>query len=1415
MRFILVLIASSVCAPLSAADWPMWRHDAQRSGSTPDGLPDDLALRWTWRLGPTTPAWPASQTKLQFDRCYEPVSADGRLIIGSPVDGRVLAIDLASGRLLWTYFTAGPVRFAPAIANGRVYVTSDDGQLHCISLADGSKLWAVNGGPSQRRIIGNDRLISMWPARGGVVVRDGVAYFSAGIWPSMGVFVRAVDAQSGKVLWTNSTTGSRYITHPHGADSFGSISPQGYLAIAGDTLLVPGGRTLPGGFDLKTGELRHFEFGGKGGGGFEVLTSDNWYVVAGTLYRAADGASAGRIAARVVSPSGLIGNEGSSIVVTQLGNDVEEKVETDRRGNKRTQLTAKQERIARFSVDGPTRIFLQAGQQVFAADGGTVAAYDLSDQAASRKAVWSAEIDGDIASMMTSDGCLVVTTLQGDVLCFAGGSIAVESESQQFVLNANGKPLRDLSPSDDSPRSRALIDHLAELNSVTQGYAVYVSGPGSPSLRILGHLLYETDLSVVVLVPDEAAAASFRDLLANHASDAHYGRRVVVLTDSAQAAKLPPHLASLVISEPDVVNDSRDQIQELARILRPYGGTCLLVTDPDQHAAIVQLTADPGLKGVSASRHQSLTVLRRDGPLPDSGQWTHQYGDATNSVVSADARVKPPFGMLWFGGPSNDRVLPRHGHGPSPQVAGGRLFIEGADMLRCVDVYNGRLWWERELPALGEYYNNTSHHPGAGEIGSNYVSLPDRVYVVHDGQLLELDAETGETTRDYELESGAATTWSALLVEGEVLFATASPVEVAGSGDRPKPELPKNSTALIPAHAEWQYLAGDDPETSWTAIDFDAAKWKTGRAGFGYGDGDDRTVLKDMAGKYQRVYIRREFNLDDSTAGGDLSLVINYDDAFIAYLNGREIHRVNVKSGAGPQARTIGSHEASGPEVMRLRDASKLLKTGRNVLAIEGHNTSPSSSDFSLDPHLLVVPRSTTPPPEPEKPRLSLALLLEPTKFSSGSRLLVAFDRRTGQQLWSRPARFNYRHNAICAADDKLFCVDMLSSAKLAALKRRGVEPEGKATLLALDARSGDEVWSTTDDVFGTFLNYSREHDVLLQGGSAYRDRAKDEVKEGLIAYRGSTGDVVWKDRALGYGGPCLLRHDRIITNGGGGFELSLLTGERTGWTYSRMYGCNTAIGSEHLLTFRSGAAGFCDLTNDSGTGNIGGFRSSCTANLIVADGVLNAPDYTRTCSCAYQLQTSLALIHDPDAESWTFGHTDGSAKHLGLNFGAPGDRREGASDGLLWFEYPIVGGPSPKFDVEISPADVTLFSQHSSLMSSSRSNWIGASGLRGVRSIRWKARPTGERREAHIKLLFSEPDGLPAGKRVFSVRINGDDVLSKFDIVAAAGGGNRTVSHEAIVFFDGTMNLELIPEPGSAEPVISGFGVYEPVDTK
>jgi len=153
----------------------------------------------------------------------------------------------------------------------------------------------------------------------------------------------------------------------------------------------------------------------------------------------------------------------------------------------------------------------------------------------------------------------------------------------------------------------------------------------------------------------------------------------------------------------------------------------------------------------------------------------------------------------------------------------------------------------------------------------------------------------------------------------------------------------------------------------------------------------------------------------------------------------------------------------------------------------------------------------------------------------------------------------------------------------------------------------------------------------------------RGEPAKGIVAYRGKDGTVLWSNN-VSRGGPYMLHGDTIITDR---YAYSLLTGEQetrvdplTGeekpWAFKRNYGCNYALASEHLLSFRSAAAGFYDLMRDGGTGNFGGFKSGCTSNLVVANGVLNAPDYTRTCSCSYQNQTSLALVHMPEVEIWT-----------------------------------------------------------------------------------------------------------------------------------------------------------------------------------
>jgi hypothetical protein len=168
-------------------------------------------------------------------------------------------------------------------------------------------------------------------------------------------------------------------------------------------------------------------------------------------------------------------------------------------------------------------------------------------------------------------------------------------------------------------------------------------------------------------------------------------------------------------------------------------------------------------------------------------------------------------------------------------------------------------------------------------------------------------------------------------------------------------QAPEDYFVAIPKHSDWTYLAGDHPDgTKWTELKFDDKKWKKGQAPFGYGYREARTVLEDMKGRYSTVYIRHEFEVEQADSIAELGLMINFDDGFIAYLNGKEVVRKGVGKGNGKGAQQVKPHDANKYSYFALKDFEKHLKDGVNVLCIEGHNSGLDSSDFLLDPYLLI-----------------------------------------------------------------------------------------------------------------------------------------------------------------------------------------------------------------------------------------------------------------------------------------------------------------------------------------------------------------------------------------------------------------------------------------------------------------------------
>ena len=181
-------------------------------------------------------------------------------------------------------------------------------------------------------------------------------------------------------------------------------------------------------------------------------------------------------------------------------------------------------------------------------------------------------------------------------------------------------------------------------------------------------------------------------------------------------------------------------------------------------------------------------------------------------------------------------------------------------------------------------------------------------------------------------------------------------VLVAGSARAMTIQLGSAGTEFIAPGDAWKFFRGidaaSDPADAWKETSFDDSGWETGDSGFGYGDGDDTTILDDMEDSYVTVYIRKGFSVSSLSSDEIVQFVIDYDDGFIAYLNGQEVARRHMPDGPATHTTRASSHEAGTPETIVLGTAGDLLNDGNNLLAVEGHNTSTGSSDFSLIPAL-------------------------------------------------------------------------------------------------------------------------------------------------------------------------------------------------------------------------------------------------------------------------------------------------------------------------------------------------------------------------------------------------------------------------------------------------------------------------------
>ncbi len=417
--WVAVVLFLATAMSVSAEDWPTYRHDAARTGYTAEWLPNRFRLSWTYHApAAPKPAWPTSE-RMRFDTVYQPILVGDQVLFGSSATDQIVAIDARTGAVTWSFCTDGPIRFAPVAWHDRVFVASDDGWLYALALRDGHLLWKHRGGCDDRTVIGNGRIISHWPMRGGPVVLDDTVYFAAGIWPSDGIFVGAVDAETGKTRWLNDSSGTVEMPQPHpGAVARSGIAPQGYLLADQQRLYVPTGRAVPAGFDRTDGRLLYYQLQpNQKRGGTAAALAGAYFWNSGCLFRRDNGLFSANVGLGPVAvvPGGIVLAEGESMAEYRWTR-IEQR---DRKGKLQTKQALENVRLVQANEEILAMII--AGIDVVCGADGSVFAIDYTRQ---QNRWWSHKVEGKALGLAYANGRLVVSTDRGIIYCFDGGADA-------------------------------------------------------------------------------------------------------------------------------------------------------------------------------------------------------------------------------------------------------------------------------------------------------------------------------------------------------------------------------------------------------------------------------------------------------------------------------------------------------------------------------------------------------------------------------------------------------------------------------------------------------------------------------------------------------------------------------------------------------------------------------------------------------------------------------------------------------------------------------------------------------------------------------------------------------------------------------------------------------------------------------
>ena len=771
IAWLFVAVLMMMSGAVRAADWPTYQHDNARSGVTTEQLKLPLTETWVYqsRHAPR-PAWPPPAKQdfwhnlrglrplVTYDRAFHPVVEGGTLYFGSSADDKVYALDAATGKERWTFFTEGPVRLAPAVHDDRVYVGSDDGRVYVLSATKGKLLWTHAPDSYDHRIPGNGRMISARPLRTGVLVDGDTAYYCAGVFPSQDVYRSALRARDGKVLWQNKTS---------------AISPQGYLLASPTRLFVPSGRTTPALFSREDGKPLGVL---QGQGGAYALLADETMV-------SGPGRTSGQLdLTETDSKESIATFDGLRMIVNQgvaylhskeslsaldrtryiqlakernvqrkRFNRLKDRIEklgkgkNAERGQLRTEMREAERSIAgltksmqecflwKHDCNYPYSLIL-AGDVLFAGGDNKVAALSASDGSE----VWAGDVTGNAYGLCAANGALFVSTDQGAIHCFRPGRV-----EREYVVRPGTDPAPY--PEDDLTQlyeraAKQIIDTaypLGEDEPVKKGYCLVLScGEG----RLAYELAKRTDLQIVGVEEDAKKVAAARAALDKTGL---YGVRVTVHHGSLDDLPYTSYFANVVACDQTVASGKLPPSSaEVCRVLRPYGGMACIGRPEDdggrspklRESTLKQWLDKAPVSDSELVEENGLWGVIRRGSVPGGGEWTQLYANPAHTACSKD-ELRGPTEVQWFGEPGPRRIIDRHHRPMSPLFKNGRVFVPANDRIIALDAYNGTGLWDLHVP--------NSRRVGIIKNCGYMLAVDDYVYIAVEDECWAVDVANG------------------------------------------------------------------------------------------------------------------------------------------------------------------------------------------------------------------------------------------------------------------------------------------------------------------------------------------------------------------------------------------------------------------------------------------------------------------------------------------------------------------------------------------------------------------------------------------------------------------------------------------------------------------------------------------------